>query len=74
MSLEKQQTPAAAPDTSERASPRRPEPGGRGPRRGGPQADGRRDPGKLRENQARLGVGPEHKTDAMKKGRRGTFP
>lgn len=37
-------------------------------------ADGRRDPDKLRENQARLGVGPGHKTDAMKKGRRGTFP
>ncbi len=37
-------------------------------------ADGRRDPDKLRENQARLGVGPEHKTEAMKKGRRGTFP
>ncbi len=34
----------------------------------------RRDPGKLRENQARLGVGPAHKTDAMKKGHRGTFP
>jgi hypothetical protein len=37
-------------------------------------ADGRRDPDKRRENQAKLGVGPEHKTDAMKKGRRGTFP
>jgi hypothetical protein len=37
-------------------------------------SDGRRDPDKLRENQAKLGVGPEHKTDAMKKGRRGTFP
>ena len=37
-------------------------------------ADGRRDPDKRRENQEKLGVGPEHKTDAMKKGRRGTFP
>jgi hypothetical protein len=36
--------------------------------------DARRDPGKLKTNQARLGVGPEHKTTAMKKGRRGTFP
>jgi hypothetical protein len=44
-----------------------------GGRRGKP-ADARRDPEKLRENQARLGVGPEHKVDAMKKGRRGTFP
>ena len=40
----------------------------------GRNADGRRDPDKLRENQSKLGVGPEHKTDAMKKGRRGTFP
>jgi hypothetical protein len=42
--------------------------------RSNPRPDARRDPGKLRENQERLGVGPEHKTDAMKKGRRGTFP
>ena len=26
------------------------------------------------ENQKRLGVDPEHKTGAMKKGRRGTYP
>ena len=45
-----------------------------GPGRRNKNADGRRDPDKLRENQAKLGVGPEHKTDAMKKGRRGTFP
>jgi hypothetical protein len=37
-------------------------------------ADARRDPDRLRENQARLGVGPEHKSESMKKGRRGTFP
>jgi hypothetical protein len=37
-------------------------------------ADARRDPGKLRQNQERLGVGPEHKTESMKKRRRGTFP
>lgn len=43
------------------------------PRRGRP-TDARRDPGKLRENQQRLGVGPEHRTEAMKKGHRGTYP
>jgi hypothetical protein len=37
-------------------------------------ADARRQPEKLRENQQRLGVDADHKTDAMKKGRRGTFP
>ena len=37
-------------------------------------ADARHDSGKLRENQKRLGVDPEHKTGAMKKGRRGTYP
>jgi hypothetical protein len=50
---------------------RRKQPGARG---AGKNADARRDPGKLRENQHRLGVGPEHKTDSMKKGHRGTFP
>ena len=29
---------------------------------------------KLRQNQQRLHVGTDHKTDAMKKGRRGTYP
>ena len=36
--------------------------------------DGRHDPEQLKENQSRLGVGPEHETDAMKRGHRGTFP
>ena len=31
-------------------------------------------PEKLKHNQARLNVGSDHKTDAMKKGKRGTFP
>jgi len=30
--------------------------------------------GRLRQNQERLHVGHDHKTDAMKKGRRGTYP
>ena len=36
--------------------------------------DARRNPEKQRENQDRLGVGADHKTPAMKRGRRGTFP
>jgi hypothetical protein len=43
-------------------------------KRGPQRDDARRDPGKQRKNQERLGVGPEHKTEAMKKGHRGTFP
>ena len=31
-------------------------------------------PGKLRQNQQRLNVGSDHRTDAMKKGKRGTYP
>jgi hypothetical protein len=38
------------------------------------QADARRDPEQLKKNQERLGVGSDHRTEAMKKGRRGTFP
>jgi len=37
-------------------------------------ADARDSEEKLKENQRRPGVGPEHKTEAMKKGHRGTFP
>ena len=29
---------------------------------------------KLRQNQERLHIGSDHKTDSMKKGKRGTFP
>jgi hypothetical protein len=43
-------------------------------RRGARNADARGDSEKLRQNQQRLGVGPEHKTESMKKGHRGTFP
>ena len=52
------------------AKPKRGEPG----RDRNARADARRDPGKLKENQERLGVDPEHKTAEMRKGRRGTFP
>ena len=37
-------------------------------------ADARHDPDQLKRNQERLGVGSDHRTDAMKKGKRGTFP
>jgi hypothetical protein len=50
---------------------RRLQPGAKG---AGNKADARSDPEKQRENQRSLGVGPEHKTPAMKKGHRGTFP
>ena len=45
--------------------------GARGMRSG---ADARREPDRQKENQKRLGVGPDHKTAQMKKGHRGTFP
>ena len=45
--------------------------GARGMRSGG---DARREPERQRENQKRLGVGPDHKTPEMKKAHRGTFP
>ena len=37
-------------------------------------ADGRRSSEQLKRNQERLGVGADHRTEAMKKGKRGTFP
>jgi len=37
-------------------------------------ADARRNPEQLKRNQERLGVGTDHRTEAMKKGKRGTFP
>jgi hypothetical protein len=36
--------------------------------------DARGDQNKLAENQQDLGVKPDHKTEEMEKGRRGTFP
>jgi hypothetical protein len=35
---------------------------------------GKIDEGKLKENQERLNVRPDHKTPEMEKGHRGTFP
>ena len=45
--------------------------GARGARKG---ADARHDPERQKENQRRLNVGSDHRTEAMRKGRRGTFP
>jgi hypothetical protein len=36
--------------------------------------DARHSADQLKKNQEHLGVGPDHRTNAMKKGRRGTFP
>lgn len=55
----------------EKPAPPRQSQGARGANRG---ANARGDAEKQKENQRRLGVGPEHKTEAMKKGHRGTFP
>jgi hypothetical protein len=56
---------------AEKQPPTRQSQGARGANRG---ADARGSTEKQKENQRRLGVGPEHKTEAMKKGHRGTFP
>ncbi len=37
-------------------------------------ADARNSSEQLKRNQERLGVGSDHRTEAMKKGKRGTFP
>lgn len=38
------------------------------------EPSGNVNPEKLKQNQERLQVGADHKTDAMKKGKRGTYP
>lgn len=38
------------------------------------EPSGQVNPEKLKLNQQRLHVGSDHKTDAMKKGKRGTYP
>lgn len=54
--------------------PRRPASGAGEARAAARRGDARRSPEQLKQNRERLGVGPEHKTGAMKKGRRGTYP
>ncbi len=60
----------ARPDTN-RGHERRPQAGARA---GRPSGDGRHNSEQLRRNQQTLGVGGDHRTDTMKKHRRGTFP
>ncbi|HEU4924894.1 MAG TPA: CBS domain-containing protein [Burkholderiales bacterium] len=65
----------AAPRLPVPSKPSRPEvrtsAGARGAKRG---TDARGDSEKQKENQRRLDVGTDHRTSAMKRGRRGTFP
>jgi len=56
--------------------PRRPQPGTPG-RRSDADAltpSGDVDPQKLKQNQQQLHVDPDHRTESMKKGKRGTYP
>jgi hypothetical protein len=57
-------------------APRRPAPGTPGRRSDADALDasGNVKPEKLKQNQQRLHVGSDHKTEAMKKGKRGTYP
>lgn len=56
---------------ADRENPSRTNKTARGARSG---ADARGQPEKQKDNQKRLGVGPDHKTPEMKKGHRGSFP
>ncbi len=47
---------------------------GPGTRAGRPAGDARKSDDQLKRNQQFLGVGGDHKTETMKKHRRGTFP
>jgi hypothetical protein len=58
-------------DSMDPKTPTRSSKGARGARHGD---DARGRPEKQRENQEKLGVGPDHKTPAMKRGHRGSFP
>jgi hypothetical protein len=71
MEPEKQKRLDTNTESVAKQSTRRTEAGAGKPAR---RPDARRDSGQLKRNQERLGVGPEHKTAAMKRGRRGTFP
>ena len=73
---EKPKGPEVDPQQAVAQGQRRQMPGTPGRRN---QADaiepsGEVNPEKLRLNQQRLNVGTDHRTDAMKKGKRGTYP
>ena len=73
---EKPKGPETDPQSAVEQGRRRPLPGTLGRRNQAdaiePSGDVNRE--KLRQNQQRLHVGADHRTDAMKKGRRGTYP
>jgi hypothetical protein len=66
--------PAPAPEGGTEESRGRGRSDTAGSRARASQGDARHDSTALKKNQERLGVGDDHKTDAMKKHRRGTFP
>ena len=68
--------PETDPQRPVEQSSRRPMPGTPGRRSVADaiEPSGDVNPEKLRQNQQRLHVGSDHRTDSMKKGRRGTFP
>lgn len=72
MTEDRTQQPPAPPDANKDPQPKpAPRPGMRA---GRPTGDGRKDAGQQKRNQEHLGVGSDHKTESMKKHRRGTFP
>lgn len=54
--------------------PKHPKPPESAPQTGKNPNDARESERKLQQNQQELGVGEDHKTDAMQQGGRGTFP
>jgi hypothetical protein len=73
---EKPKGPETDQPTSVEQGARRQMPGTPGRRNQGDalEPSGEVNPEKLKQNQQRLRVGSDHKTDAMKKGKRGTYP
>jgi hypothetical protein len=71
MASEKSPSDNGEAGAADKPPTRRAPPGAAGVARG---TDGRRSNETLKKNQERLGVGPDHRTEAMKKGKRGTFP
>jgi hypothetical protein len=70
---EKPKGPETEQPTAVQQGARRGAPGRRNPA-DAIEPSGDVNPQKLRENQQRLHVGTDHRTDEMKKGKRGTYP
>ena len=71
MNPEKPRAQDPDPGSADPSPPRRAQPS---PAAMSKQGDARRDSGQLKKNQERLGVGQDHKTETMRRRRRGTFP